>query len=153
MLRSLVGSEMCIRDRCWVCLVFGVRLESEAPDAANYVFTSGELAGRFAVRNVTKDVELLAPIDVPSNSPITVEVANTDTARIEVGDRINLFYKPTNLQARGYLTTVLEYNVVAITADTPIVAPVNIIADVLYPTDTDGNILCLLYTSPSPRDS
>ena len=125
----------------------GVRLESEAPDAANYVFTSGELAGRFAVRNVTKDVELLAPIDVPSNSPITVEVANTDTARIEVGDRINLYYKPTNLQARGYLTTVLEYNVVAITADTPIVASVNIIADVLYPTDTDGNIL--VYTGAS----
>ena len=91
------------------------------------MFTSGDLAGRFAVRNVTKDVELQAPIDVPSNSPITVEVANTDTVRIEVGDRINLYYKPTNLQVRGYLTTVLEYNVVAIT--------------------------CLLYTSPSPRDS
>ena len=113
MLRSLVGSEMCIRDS----------------------------------RNITKDVEIQAPIDVPANSPITVSVANTETTMIEVDDTIHLYYKPTNLQTRGYLTTVFEYKVIAINADTTITSPTNIIADVLYPTDTDGNIL--VYTGAS----
>ena len=108
----------------------------------NFTFASGNLAGRFAVRNVTKDVNIQAPTTVTAGTPVSVTVANSDIARIETGDVTHIYYKPTNTLTTGYNTSVRVYTVPTISADTTVEAVTSQIADVLYPTDpSTGNLI------------
>ena len=114
-----------------------VTIQNVPAQAANYTFTSGTLAGRWAVRNTTKNLTLTSGVVVAGTAE-TFTVSNSNTGSIEPGDLIRLYYKPTNTATDGYITNVVDYTVPTITADTTqSVTPVRL-DDLLYVTPAEA---------------
>ena len=139
MLRSLVGSEMCIRDSVhdllgtatgavgsntlqvsasnavtlfttdpnyfndWIAFPnpgSNVTLETRTP-SRQYLLSTGDVAGRVAVRNITTNQNIVAPRAVQAAAPFTMTI-DVNTPGVSDGDSIRLFYKPTNTPTMGY---------------------------------------------------
>ena len=109
-----------------------------AVDVFNYNFESGTLAGRWAVRNVTKGITLVSG-DVTAGTASRHPVANNDSANIEVNDTIRIYYKPTNTATNGYATNVIDYIVPTITADTTVPITAIRLDDLLYVTPAEAS--------------
>ena len=109
-----------------------------AVDVFNYNFESGTLAGRWAVRNVTKGITLVSE-SVTAGTAQSHPVANNDTANIEVGDTIRIYYKPTNTATEGYATNIIDYIVPAITVNTTVPITAIRLDDLLYVTPAEAS--------------
>ena len=145
MLRSLVGSEMCIRDsdNDGVC-----NDDDCAPDNPNLPTTPGTACNDGNPSTTNDEIQANGCDCVGVLPPCTIPTANTPT--VSAGTCYNT--NPNN-DVSITIDNVSDANIAGIVAGNNY----DVSGGVLYNADPNTNInlyaICLLYTSPSPRDS
>ena len=107
-----------------------VTLLPAAPSPINYVITTGSLAGRFAIRNISTGANLVDPVDVTAGNPRTFRINSLDPAT--QGDDIVIYYKAENTATMGYTTNIVSLTISALTEETQVPVLESPIATVLY---------------------
>ena len=112
-----------------------------APSRRTYQVPAILRNGVFGVRNITTDVELVAPVVVDTGNPSTYSYQiSSDTVG---SDTIRYYWRPESTATNGYNTTIFDYSVAlqgAITADGTQNLNPNEIPSVLWGDVIDTNI-------------
>ena len=151
MLRSLVGSEMCIRDRCWVCLdAFGdvCAMESTQKVKLTTMLIEMRRAGDHAPMVTSKLIEeakIADPLPVYTRAERLLRYLVNSALHVGQSFRNNILFDDLEALAWSESTTSNDISYF-----------INYLTEMgwLRSNRSGGFIItCLLYTSPSPRDS